>query len=92
MPDYTAAGAAWRRRRLGWCWATLEFNPVLMYFLADQPTPTAAWHNADIVMTLLVEREYQAESLYYQPDVSRSKGTAQAPGGTVFRAGYALSG
>ena len=78
-PDYTAAG-------------TVEFNPALMYFLADRPTPIAARHNIDTVMELLVHSDYQVGTRPYRDGVLERKQEVGEPGGTIFRPGTLCPG
>ena len=78
-PDYTASG-------------TLEFNPALMYFLADEPTPQAARHNVHMALELLVTHDYQAGSRPYIDGVVDNKQQVKGSGGTIFKPGTNCSG
>ncbi len=72
-PDYVASGTV--------------FNPALMYFLADRPTPQAARHNIDRVMAFLVETNFEPGSRPYY-----NQQTVKKPGGTIFKPGTNCSG
>ena len=70
-PDYTASGSA-------------EFNPTLIYFLAERNTPKAAHLNLDRVTEGFVELEFTVDSMRYAPEVTE---ITRRPGGTIFRPG-----
>ena len=74
-PDYTASGSA-------------EFNPTLLYFLAERHTPKSAHLNLDRVTEGFVELEFTVDSVRYAPEVTER---TRRPGGTIFRPGTLCS-